>query len=161
QNSATSDYHALQTKFLRRFSRGMEVQGSYTYAHSIDIASTDAFANYLNTPVTVGSPGLDRGNSDFDIRHSFTAGASYSVPTLRSHGAWREILGGWSVNAFELARSSPPVDIVGGVVSGTGTALRFRPNWTAGAPVELSGSGYPGGKVFNKAALTAAAVGSQ
>src|SRR5262249_34829238 len=46
-NSATSDYHALQLKFDRRFSRGLQAMASYTFAHSVDDASTDAVATYL------------------------------------------------------------------------------------------------------------------
>jgi hypothetical protein len=41
-NSATSDYNALQVKFQRRLSRGLQALASYTFSHSIDIASTDA-----------------------------------------------------------------------------------------------------------------------
>jgi hypothetical protein len=49
-NSATSNYNALQLKFDRRLYKGLQALASYTWSHSIDIASTDAFANYLNTP---------------------------------------------------------------------------------------------------------------
>jgi hypothetical protein len=45
-------------------------------ATSIDNSSTDAFANYLNAPSSVANPNNDRGNSDFDIRHAFTAGVT-------------------------------------------------------------------------------------
>lgn len=79
-NSATSDYHALQLKFQRRLSRGLQALASYTFWHSIDSASTDAFANYLNTPATVGGSKIDRGDSDFDIRNAFTAGVTYDLP---------------------------------------------------------------------------------
>jgi hypothetical protein len=78
-NSATSDYNALQVKFQRRLSRGLQALTSYTFSRSIDIASTDAVANYLNTPGSIASPNIDRGNSDFDIRHSFTAGGRERV----------------------------------------------------------------------------------
>jgi hypothetical protein len=44
-NSATSNYNALQIKFDRRLSRGLQALASYTYSHSIDIASTDAVFN--------------------------------------------------------------------------------------------------------------------
>ena len=85
-NSATSDYHALQMKLQRRLSRGLQALTSYTWSHSIDIASTDATSNF-NTPATIAGPNLDRGNSDFDIRHSFTAGATYDLP-FRSRMEW-------------------------------------------------------------------------
>jgi len=61
-NSATSDYQALQLKFERRLSQGLQVLASYTWSHSIDIASTDAFDTYLNTPSSVANPNIDRGN---------------------------------------------------------------------------------------------------
>ena len=70
-NSATSNYQALQVKFERRLSQGLQALASYTWSHSIDIASTDAFANYLNTPTSVANPNVDRGNSDFDNTEFF------------------------------------------------------------------------------------------
>ena len=45
-----SDYHAFQLKLQRRLSRGLQALASYTFSHSIDSGSTDAFATYLNTP---------------------------------------------------------------------------------------------------------------
>ena len=123
-NSATSDYHALQLKFQRRLSRGLQALASYTCSHSIDIASTDAFANYLNTPSSVANPNIDRGNSDFDIRHSFTAGVTYNLPSPESNKIAHAALGGWSVDSFIFARTAPPVDVVGGIVlSGRHRAL--------------------------------------
>src|SRR5262249_39198396 len=116
-NSATSDYHALQTKFERRLARGLQALASYSWSHSIDIASTDAFSNatndFLNTPGTIASAKIDHGNSDFDIRNSFTVGVTYEVPSPGSQQVAKAILGGWSVDGFVLARSAPPVNIVG------------------------------------------------
>ena len=148
-NTATSDYHALQLKFQRRLSRGLQGLASYTFSHSIDIASTDAFANYLNTPGGGAYQNADRGNSDFDIRHSFTAGVTYDLPSPESNKITHAALGGWSVDAFLLARSAPPVDVVGGYTFAAGTALRYRPNVVPGVPLELYGSQYPGGKAIN------------
>ena len=160
-NTATSDYQALQVKFERRLSRGLQALASYTFSHSIDIASTDAFANYLNTPSFIANPNVDRGNSDFDIRHSFTAGVTYSLLSPQWSKFARATLGGWSVDGFVLARSAPPVNVVGGYSFVAGTALRFRPNVNPGVPLELNGSSYPGGKIFNKAAFTPAPKGEQ
>ena len=160
-NTATSDYHALQLKFQRRLSRGLQALASYTFSHSIDIASTDAFANYLSTPGSVANPNVDRGDSDFDIRHSFTAGVTYDLPSPESNKIAHAALGGWSVDSFILARTAPPVDVVGGIVFASGVALYPRPNVNPGVPLVLYGSQYPGGKLFNKAAFTPPPKGQQ
>jgi len=160
-NTATSDYHGLQVKFQRRLSHGLQLLGSYTFSHSIDIASTDAFANYLNTPSFIANPNIDRGNSDFDIRHSFTAGVTYALPTPEWNKFAKSTLGGWSVDAFVLARSAPPVNVIGAITFAAGTALASRPNVVPGQPLELFGSQYAGGKIFNKAAFTPAPNGQQ
>ena len=73
----------------------------------------------------------------------------------------RQILGGWSVDGFVLARSAPPVDVIGAIVQVNGIALYPPPNVIAGVPLELYGSGYPGGKIFNKAAFVAPTPGQQ
>ena len=62
-----------------------------------------------NAPV---NPSTDRGNSDFDIRNSLTAGATYNLPSPQANAVARAVFAGWSVNSFALARSAPPVDVV-------------------------------------------------
>jgi hypothetical protein len=159
-NSATSDYHALQAKFQRRLSRGLQALGSYSWSHSIDIASTDA-ANSRSTPTALANPNTDRGNSDFDIRHSFTAGITYDPPFGGSQGKIDATLRGWSVNAFIFARSASPVDVVGTTLSAAGVTLSSRPNLNPGVPLELFGMQFPGGKILNRAAFTEAPAGTQ
>jgi Carboxypeptidase regulatory-like domain/TonB dependent receptor-like, beta-barrel len=159
-NSATSDYHALQLEYHWRLFRGFQATASYTLSHSMDDASTDASTTYLNTPGAAGAT-ADRADSDFDIQHAFTAGVTYMLPAAGSRKGVRAIFGGWSLDAVVLARSGPPVNVVGAVVFGNGTALRYRPNVNTRVPLELYGSQYPGGKIFNPAAFTAAPAGQQ
>jgi hypothetical protein len=142
-NSATSDYHALQLKFQRRLSRGLQALASYSWSHSIDIASTDAIATNVNTPGQITDANIDRGNSNFDIRHAFTAGITYELPS---------VLRGWSIDSFIFARSAPPVNVVGGSFFAAGTQLAPRPNLNPGVPLEIHGSQFPGGKIFNRCA---------
>ena len=71
-NGATSNYNSLQAQFRRRLTRSLQTQFSYTWAHSIDSASNDiggGFASFLGSG--------QRGNSDFDIRHSLNWSGSY------------------------------------------------------------------------------------
>jgi hypothetical protein len=147
-------------KFQRRLAQGLQALTSYTFSHSIDIASTDTFT-YLNTPTSIANPSIDRSNSDFDIRHSFTAGVTYSLPTPGWNNIARVALGDWSLDSFIFARSAPPVDVMGGYTYAVGTTLRYRPNVNPGVPLELYGSQYPGGKIFNEAAFTPAPAGQQ
>jgi hypothetical protein len=91
---------------------------------------------------------LDRGNSDFDIRHSFTAGVTYALPAPGLQKVVRALLGDWSLDTFVLARSAPPVDIVGAQIVTAGTTFEPRPDVVPGMPLELYGSQYPGGKIF-------------
>jgi hypothetical protein len=160
-NTATSDYQALQVKFQRRLSHGLQALASYTFSHSIDNASTDAFADYLNTPGTIGRPEIDRGNSDFDIRHGFTAGLTYAIPSPGWNKVARAALGDWSVDSFVLARSAPPVDLMGALTFAGGIDLYPRPNVVPNVPLELYGPQYPGGKIFNSAAFTEPTAGQQ
>ncbi len=160
-NSATSDYHALQFKFQRRLSRGLQALASYSWSHSIDVASTDALATNINTPGQIAFPNADRGNSDFDIRHSFTAGVTYDLPSAGSQKIFKAIMGDWSLDSFVFARSAPPVNVVGANFFAAGTQLAPRPNVNPGIPLVLRGTQFPGGKILNRAAFTAAPVGQQ
>jgi hypothetical protein len=148
-------------EFQRRLSKGLQALASYTFSHSIDSASTDVLSTNQGTPGTIADPNVDRGNSDFDIRHSFTAGATYDLPFPASKKAVHALLGGWSLDTFILARSAPPVNVVGPTFCIAGVALASRPNVVPGVPLELFGSQYPGGKIFNRAAFTAAPTGTQ
>jgi Carboxypeptidase regulatory-like domain/TonB dependent receptor len=159
-NTATSDYNALQVKFQRRLSRGLQALASYTFSHSIDISSTDA-NNYLTTPGAVANPNIDRGDSDFDIRHSFTAGVTYNLPSPEANKIAHAALGGWSLDSFVMARSAPPVDIVGAESFVGGIVFAPRPDVVPGVPLVVYGSQYAGGKAFNPAAFTAPPTGQQ
>lgn len=160
-NSATSDYHALQVKFQRRLSRGLQALSSYSWSHSIDIASTDAIATNINTPGQIADINLDRGNSNFDIRHAFTAGVTYDLPSPGSQKTVKALLNGSSIDSFFYARSAPPVNIVGSSFTTAGTQLAPRPNLIPGVPLEIHGSQFAGGKIFNRAAFSTAPAGTQ
>jgi hypothetical protein len=160
-NSATSDYNALQVKFQRRLSRGLQALASYSWSHSIDIASTDAIATNINTPGQIADANVDRGNSNFDIRHTVTAGVTYELPVVGSGKMIRATLSGWSIDSFFFVRSAPPVNVVGGSFFAAGTQLAPRPNVIPGIPLEIHGSQFPGGKILNRAAFSPAPGGTQ
>jgi len=151
RNTASSDYHALQLQFTRRLSRGVQALGSYTWSHSIDIASSD-FA--FSLPVTRANPKTDRGSSDFDVRHSFTAALTYDLPGSTENNVARAILRDWSADAIVRARTATPVNPVF-FNRLFGVAAVTRPNIVAGVPVYLDDPAVAGGRRINRSAFIA------
>ncbi len=157
RNAATSDYHALQTQYHRRLSRGLQVLASYTWSHSIDNASADS---RVFPPAAVVNPQIDRGSSDFDIRQSFSAAVSYDIPSPALGRASNVFLRGWSVDTLYVARTAPPVDLVG-ATNFVGFLASVRPDLVPGVPLLLFDPSFAGGKQFNRAAFTAPQPGRQ
>jgi hypothetical protein len=149
-NEGTSDYHALQLEFQRRLSRGISGIVSYTWAHSIDTGSSDVAGV---APSGIIDVRMDRGPSDFDLRHSLNVGISYDLPRMRSHGWLNQIVGGWGLDSIFVARSASPVNVTSIRNAGFGT-LFLRPDVVPGIPIYLYGSQFAGGKVINRAAFT-------
>ncbi len=155
-NAATSDYHALQLQLQRRLSRGLQVLASYTWSHSIDIASADSGPG--GTPA---DPRLDRGNSNFDVRHSFNAAVTYDIPAP-TFGAFAEtILRNWSVDTIITTRSATPVDLVASTDNSRGFRTTVRPDVVPGVPLYVDDPNAAGGRRFNRAAFAIPPAGRQ
>ena len=163
-NAGLSNYNALQLQFRRRLSRGLQLLTSYTWSHSIDDGSAGSIGTVSNALVPDGFAGSNRGPSDFDIRHGFSVGLTYELPTPTTIQTARALLGGWATENFIFARSAPPVTVNGYLYDGKfvdsigGYFVYLRPDVVAGAPLYLQGAQYPGGKAFNAAAFEAPPV---
>jgi hypothetical protein len=164
-NTATSDYSALQLQFNRRMSGGLQALASYTWSHSIDDGSAGSYGSGSNLLPGALTGDANRGPSDFDIRHTFSLGVTYDLPTPKINAFTSAILHGWSLQSFILARSAAPVDVsdsrVYSQLSSSGMIADIRPDAVPGQPLYLFGAqctsvfGSPcaGGKGFNPAAF--------
>jgi hypothetical protein len=157
-NSGISNYQALQLKFQRRLSRGLQALVSYTFSHSIDNASDD-FSAF--TPSVIANPNVDRGNSDFDVRHSVTGAVIYDVAFPGKEKITRAIFGGWSLESFVMARSALTSNITGATFFVDGVEYNARPDIVPGNSFYLFGPQYPGGKAFNPAAFSGPPSGQE
>lgn len=157
-NGATSNYNSLQAQFRRRLTRSLQTQFSYTWAHSIDSASNDiggGFASFLGSG--------QRGNSDFDIRHSLNWSGSYRLPSPDSH-LLKPLLGNWYVDWIGQFHTSLPFDVQSITTETSassasanqraGLFAQVRPDYT-GAPIWISDPNAPGGEKLNPAAFAA------
>ncbi|HEY0080262.1 MAG TPA: carboxypeptidase-like regulatory domain-containing protein [Pyrinomonadaceae bacterium] len=120
RNIGESRYDSFQSKLERRFARGVSFISTYVWSHAIDNTS-GAFAGLGNTggnnfgfsnPLR---PELDRGNSDFDIRHRFTFAGIWDLPFGRGrrYGTnWSDaaefFFGGLQLNTNIQIQSGPP-----------------------------------------------------
>ena len=98
ESRGNSSYQSLQAGWRRSLRAGLAANAAYTWSKSIDDASgffnTAGDANY---PQDSRHANLERGLSDFDVRHRFSLGYSYDLPLGkgRLRDGW-QTFGVWS-----------------------------------------------------------------
>lgn len=149
-NGATSDYHGLQIQFERRMSKGLQALASYTYSHSIDTASSGSigqFGRSSNIFIAGESANLNRGSSDFDIRHTFSGALAYAIPGPGdSRSLAHHIFGDWSVDNVLQARGATPVSVFDtSILPANGSLAGVRPDLVPGQPIYINQCANPVG----------------
>jgi hypothetical protein len=148
-----SDYNALWVTATKRFSRNLQFNTSYNWSKSIDYTS-------YNSQNQVGSIApmqdsynlrLDRGLSDFDVRHRFVFSGIYQLPF---HG--RRAVEGWQVSLIGQVQSGNPINIIT-TSAFNGTANTIRPNLLGPVPVGIGSAATGNPQYFSPATCTAAA----
>lgn len=173
QSTAQSTYNSLQLNLTRRLSRGLQFQTAYTLSKSIDNASggggagtnglTDNSANN-DTAVITGNQ-LDnranRGLSNFDRRHRFTASFIWQLPRpafKNRSKIGRLLFSDWQIAGIVTAMSGAPID----VVDSQAATLYLGNNGGGARPDFVPGisptSNIPNGYYFNPFAFRRAVV---
>lgn len=118
---SNSTFHSLQLTTERRFSKGFSLLANYVWSKSID----DGSANKGNS-VSHTNPfnnGFDKGPSDFDHTHVFTASGLWELPVRFDRKIANTLLGGWNLTSIATLQSGYPFTAGSGVDnarSGTG-----------------------------------------
>lgn len=133
---------------------------AYTWAHSIDTASTASVLSNATNGFSRSRSADNRANSDFDIRHAFNAAVSYNIPAPFENKALRAVLGGWSVDTIIIARTASPLTVRTVGLTAPFESVSIRPDVVPGVPLYLFGDQYPGGKAINPAAFARPPVGA-
>jgi hypothetical protein len=110
-------YNGLLVKVEKRMSHGLQFLASYTWSKSMDDSSGSTAGDTFQLD-SVSQPwydlSLNRGLSDFDIRHNFVISGFWNVPGPRNNlmGKFGEkALGGWQVALIGTMASGIPVPI--------------------------------------------------
>jgi hypothetical protein len=145
ENSARSNYTALQLQYRRPLSHGVQILANYTLSHSLDNASDDTIAS---TPGVILSGASDYASSKFDVRQNFSTALSINLPAVGKSALLSGITKDWSLQSVIVARSGFPFNALLFGYSPGGYALS-RPDLVPGQPVWIADAAAPGGKSLN------------
>jgi hypothetical protein len=130
QSGANSIYNALQVRLVHRFTHGVSLQAFYTFAKSLDNASTIGGS----APIVVqqdGNYAAERGLSSFDVRHQLRFFNVYELPfgehhRYATHGWAEKALSNWRLQNIVTWQTGTPITAyLGGTAADNGTGASF------------------------------------
>ncbi len=177
----SSIYHGLWLSFKQRLSKGLNFQGSFTWAKSIDNASagfggligqeTDIFG--LARPQNPTNMQPERSESTYSIPHKFSTAVNYELPMGKgrtfatSNRFLNGMFGNWNMAGFFTIQDGYPIWLRQGSggywfsLAGGGGNLAsgavLRPNLVPGVPIinaNWRDNPYIAGSFLNPAAFT-------
>ena len=156
-------FQGLSVNVRKRLQKGIAIQATYLYGHSIDDASSIGGS----TGVVAQDPNnlnAEEGNSSFDIRHQVSGNWVFELPFgpnrafLATGGFWSKALDGFSISgnyAFQSGSYYTP-NYVGTVQeTATGVTGSQRPDRNFAVPINGARTFF---QWFNPAAFTAPAT---
>ena len=156
-SGGTDHYDSMQMSVNRRFNSGLTFGSQWTWAHSIGNTGGSNEANTTQDPTNFR---LDRGNNNFDVRHSANVTALYELPYGKGRKFGRDsnpilngLLGGWQLGEVMNFNSGLPFEVR---VTRPDVVYRDTRNNTFvsnpivvnGAPVTVPAINVPGGGNF-------------
>ena len=157
-----SNYNGLNVNLDKRFSHNFQFQVAYTFSKSMDDDSQtiagDTFANGINSPWW-WLPKAFYGPSDFNVTHTLSVNALYTIPTPKSwNGVMKTALAEWELGGIFTFNSGTPTTVINNgdpLGLGNSGADQFgplvklagcnpvNPNWIGGtAPVYINQNCY-------------------
>jgi len=124
-NDTNSNYNSFQASLRTQQYRGLTLQASYTWSHSLDYASGDVPGNAAQNAYAWN---LERADSNFDRRQMLILSYVYNIPFLSGKGLMRRVLGNWQVSGISSFESGIPLNVtLSGDNAGIGSAP-YRPD---------------------------------
>jgi hypothetical protein len=169
-SSGVSSYNALTVDVQRRFTRGLQLRGVYTFAKNLDDGTAWNSSVGANAPGFVmfpSDPRLDWGPANTDVRHVAVINAAYELPIGHGRsffsnvrGVTDKLVGGWILSGIQTFQSGFPfTPQLGFNPTNNGDSRNpIRPSWNPG----FSGNVIAGSVIqyFNPAAFTVPTAGT-
>jgi len=158
--SGNSTYNALQVKLTKRLSRGLTMQGAYTWAKTLTDGSIAAGGgpsgqDFYNRK-------LEKSLGANDVPQIFVLAYTYELPfgkgkSLLRQGAAAAILGGWQLSAIQQYQVGKPLQLTANnslpIFNST-----LRPDVIAGVPMTVDHPDPLANPWVNKAAFAVPAA---
>src|SRR5262249_60190750 len=103
-NSGNSVFHGLTLQVADRVSKYFQLNANYTFSKTLDDGT---FTTFVSMPQNLYQRGMERANSDQDIRHRLIA-------NFVSSGAEKTILRNFELSAIVAAQPGRPFSILAG-----------------------------------------------
>jgi outer membrane receptor protein involved in Fe transport len=124
RSSVKSDYNAFIAQVNRRFTKGLQFQGSYTFSRATDTGQASVTFTSNNIPFNVFDLSSESGKSNFDSPHKVSISAVWAPNPFGPDDskAARVIFNNWTLAPVFYAFSGSPYS-AGVSVSGTPSGL--------------------------------------
>lgn len=150
KNLASSNYNAMTVEANHRMTRGLQYQGSYTFARNLsEEGGMNPTANATEIggqPSDIYHPGLDYGNVIYTRRHRFMASFLYDLPFghgqryLSNQGyLLNSLVNEWQLAGYYLQQSGPFLTPITSAVDPTGTGMIAKGFQSYARPDKVSG----------------------
>lgn len=117
-NAGRSTYQGASIQLRKRMSRGLMVEGSYTWSHAVDdVSGSPVVAGFVPISSIPGQFGSDRGNSSFNQPNRAILRWVYQPKFSGGSGISRYLMNGWQLSGTAVFASSlaeTPIVMVNG-----------------------------------------------
>jgi hypothetical protein len=133
-NAGWSNYAGVTASFKYQATKSFQGQFNYTWSHALDTCSNNCLLPFSASTVTSiryqvspSLPGTAYGNSDYDVRHNFTANYVYTTPSSFANSFLKHAIGNWTVAGTIYYHSGYPwTPVSTGVRSSLGNVTGLR-----------------------------------
>ena len=132
-NDVIANYESMSAMFRQRMNHGLQMQASYTWAHTIDAGSDSNNGGQQMNPYNWKG---DYGNANWDIRHRFVASFVYEIPFFNgAHPVIKGVFGKWQANGVVTLQTGLPFNITSNGIdtANTSSSGTYRPNLVGNA----------------------------
>ncbi|MBI4481306.1 MAG: TonB-dependent receptor, partial [Acidobacteria bacterium] len=133
-SGGNSWYNSFQFSALKRLSRGLQFQSSYTFSRVIDDTQGQLGADNTGSGIDPLDRKTDQGLAAFHVKHNWTFNWGYDLPFGQQLTGLASLLKGWQLNGIVSVSSGTPFPVGvtadrsrSGVLGGGGGRPNLKP----------------------------------